>query len=69
MLKEAILIVQIYTMQTVEEALQVIALGVDQIGITPSRIGLPGEIDFYTAREIVEEVGEKAICVALTVEF
>ena len=60
--------VQIYTMQSVEEALQVVALGVDQIGITPSCIGLPGEIDFYTAREIVEEVGEKAICVALTVE-
>jgi phosphoribosylanthranilate isomerase len=41
---------------------------VDHLGITPSRIGLPGEIDFFTAREIVEAVGETAVCVALTVE-
>lgn len=37
-------------------------------GLTPSYIGLPGEIDFQTAREIVEEVGDSAVCVALTVE-
>ena len=60
--------VQIYTMQTVQEALDVAALGVDHLGLTPSYIGLPGEIDFQTAREIVEVVGEKAVCVALTVE-
>lgn len=60
--------VQIYTMQSVEEALQVAALGVDHLGLTPSQIGLPGEIDFWTAREIVEAVGEDAVCVALTVE-
>ena len=60
--------VQIYTMQTVQEALDVAALGVDHLGLTPSYSGLPGEIDFQTAREIVEVVGEKAVCVALTVE-
>jgi phosphoribosylanthranilate isomerase len=60
--------VQIYTMQSVEEALQVTALGVDHLGLTPSQIGLPGEIDFWTAREIVEAVADDAVCVALTVE-
>jgi phosphoribosylanthranilate isomerase len=60
--------VQIYTMQSVEEALQVAALGVDHLGLTPSQIGLPGEIDFWTAREIVEAVDGTALCVALTVE-
>lgn len=60
--------VQIYTMQSVEEALQVAALGADHLGLTPSQIGLPGEIDFWTAREIVEAVGDIAVCVALTVE-
>ena len=60
--------VQIYTMQSVEEALQVAALGVDHLGLTPSQIGLPGEIDFWTAREIAETVDDAAVCVALTVE-
>jgi len=60
--------VQIYTMQSVQEALDIAALGVDHLGLTPSYNGLPGEIDFQTAREIVEAVGESAVCVALTVE-
>ncbi len=60
--------VQIYTMQSVEEALEVMSLGVDHLGITPSSIGLPGEIDFDTARAIVDAVGNSAVCVALTVE-
>ena len=60
--------VQIYTMQSVEEALEVVSLGVDHIGITPSGIGLPGEVDFDTARAIVDRVGNSAVCVALTVE-
>ena len=60
--------VQIYTMQSVEEALEIVSLGVDQIGITPSSIGLPGEIDFNTARAIVDAVGNSAVSVALTVE-
>ncbi len=60
--------VQIYTMQSVKEALDIAALGVDHLGLTPSYTGLPGEIDFQTARDIVEAVGDKAVCVALTVE-
>lgn len=60
--------VQIYTMQSVEEALEIVSLGVDHIGITPSSIGLPGEIDFNTGRAIVDTVGGSAVCVALTVE-
>lgn len=60
--------VQIYTMQSVQEALDVASLGVDHLGLTPSYTGLPGEIDFHTAREIVEAVGNAAVCVALTVE-
>ena len=50
--------IQIYTMQSVEEALAVIAEGVDHVGITPSDIGLPGEVDVHTARAIVEAVGD-----------
>jgi len=60
--------IQIYTMQSVEEALKVASLGVDHLGITPSNIGLPGEVNFSTAREIVDTVGSSAVCVALTVE-
>lgn len=59
---------QIYTMQTIDEAQAVVALGVDQIGITPSNLGLPGEVDFATARAIVEAVGNTAVTVALSVE-
>lgn len=60
--------IQIYTMQTVDEALDVIAQGVDHVGITPSNIGLPGEVDLDSARRIVEAVGDSAVVVALTVE-
>ena len=60
--------IQIYTMQTVDEAQAVTALGVDQIGITPGEYGLPGEVDFATARAIVEAVGDSAVCVALSVD-
>lgn len=62
------MIVQIYTMQTVEEALQAAALGVDYLGVTPSDRGLPGEIDNATARQIVDALEGKAKRVALSVE-
>ncbi|MFC1619344.1 phosphoribosylanthranilate isomerase [Candidatus Neomarinimicrobiota bacterium] len=55
-------------MQTIEEAQAVAALGVDHIGITPGNIGLPGEVDFATARAIVDAVGNSAVRVALSVE-
>lgn len=60
--------IQIYTMQSPDEARRVAALGVDHIGVTPSHRNLPGEVDFPTARAIVDAVGGAALTVALTVE-
>jgi phosphoribosylanthranilate isomerase len=60
--------IQIYTMQTPEEARAVAALGVDHLGVTPAQRGLPGEVDFATARAILEAVRGQALCVALSVE-
>lgn len=60
--------VQIYTMQSPSEALAVIAAGVDHVGITPGKYGLPGEINFETAREIADTVRDAAVCVALSVD-
>lgn len=60
--------IQIYTMQTIDEAQAVVSLGIDHIGITPSNSGLPGEVDFTTARAIVDAVGNSAVRVALSVE-
>jgi phosphoribosylanthranilate isomerase len=60
--------IQIYTMQTIDEAQAVVALGVDHVGVTPGNIGLPGEVDFATARAIVDTVGNSAVSVALSVE-
>lgn len=59
---------QIYTMQTIDEAQAVVALGVDHIGVTSGNSGLPGEVDFATARAIVDAVGNTAVTVALSVE-
>jgi len=60
--------IQIYTMQTVDEAQAVAALGVDHVGVTPSNSGLPGEVDFTTARAIVDAVRNLAVSVALSVD-
>jgi phosphoribosylanthranilate isomerase len=60
-------ITQLYTMQTVEEALACAALGVDHLGLTPAQGGLPGEIPVALVREIVDAVGERARTVVLTV--
>jgi phosphoribosylanthranilate isomerase len=66
------MIVQIYTAQSVDEALELARLGVDQIGVTPARRGLPGEIDTPLAAEIVAALAAAAhhpvISVALSVE-
>ena len=48
--------VQIYTVQSVEEAKKLIHLGVDNIGITPASIGLPGEITEELAKDIFNTV-------------
>ena len=58
--------VQIYTIQSVEEAIEVIEIGIDNIGITPASIGLPGEISYETAKEICENV-KQGTKVALSV--
>ena len=47
--------VQIYTLQSVEEALEVVSVGVDNIGITPASIGLPGEISYEIAKDILKK--------------
>jgi phosphoribosylanthranilate isomerase len=63
------MIVQIYTMQSVEEALACVDAGVDHLGITPPE-GLPGELPSLQAmREIVDAVGDRARVVALTVSM
>jgi hypothetical protein len=48
--------VQIYTLQSVDEALEVVSVGVHNIGITPASIGLPGEISYEVARDICKKV-------------
>lgn len=62
------MIVQIYTMQSVEEAHKVIDQGVNHIGLTPSYCGLPGEISYELACEICESTAGWATRVALSVD-
>jgi phosphoribosylanthranilate isomerase len=61
------MIVQIYTAQSVEEALALADAGVDHIGLTPPQGDLPGETPLPVMRDIVRAVGERARCVALTI--
>lgn len=60
--------VQIYTMQTPDEAIAAARFGVDHIGVTPSDRGLPGEIDNATARAIFEALPAGVKKVALSVD-
>jgi len=60
------MIVQIYTLQSVEEALEVESVGVHNIGLAPASIGLPGEISHETAKSICDEV-QNSKTVALSV--
>jgi phosphoribosylanthranilate isomerase len=59
--------VQIYTAQTTDEALGLAALGVDHVGLTPSDLGLPGEIGIPRARAIRDALVGHARSVALSV--
>jgi phosphoribosylanthranilate isomerase len=62
-------IVQLYTMQSAEEAIACVDAGADHVGITPPQ-GLPGELPSLEAmREIVDAVGDRARVVALTVSM
>jgi phosphoribosylanthranilate isomerase len=58
--------VQIYTLQSVEEAREVASIGVHNIGLTPASIGLPGEISYEIAKSICDDV-KNATKVALSV--
>ena len=60
------MIVQIYTLQSVEEALEVESVGVHNIGLAPASIGLPGEISYETAKSICDKV-QNSKTVALSV--
>lgn len=61
------MIVQIYTAQSPDEALALARAGVDHVGLTPARLGLPGEIDDETAAAAVEAIRGTATSVALSV--
>jgi len=60
--------VQIYTMQSVAEAQAVASHGVDHVGVTPSTLGLPGEVDYELAADICRELTGVATSVALSVD-
>lgn len=60
--------IQIYTMQTPEEARVIAALGVDHVGVTPASQGLPGEVDVATARAIFAALPPGPAKVALSVD-
>lgn len=63
------MIIQLYTMQSPEEALACVAAGAQHIGLTPPQ-GLPGQLPSLEAmRDIVDAVGDAARCVALTVDM
>ncbi len=61
------MLTQLYTMQTVEEALACLDAGADHLGLTPAQGGLPGEIPLDVVRDIQAAVGARARCVVLTV--
>src|SRR5690606_26489374 len=63
-----LVLTQIYTAQSVQEAIALAELGVDHVGITVSDRGLPGEIDLATGRDIVTALRGVATSVALTVD-
>lgn len=61
------MIVQIYTAQSAAEALNLARCGVDYVGLTPTDIGLPGQISDATAAEAVRALKGVAVSVALSV--
>ncbi|MFT4219842.1 MAG: phosphoribosylanthranilate isomerase [Microbacterium sp.] len=59
---------QIYTAQSAAEAVALAGLGVDHVGLTPTTIGLPGQVSEAVASEAVEALRGRARSVALSVE-
>ncbi|WP_193596736.1 phosphoribosylanthranilate isomerase [Microbacterium sp. YJN-G] len=62
------MIVQIYTAQSAAEAVALAEHGVDHIGLTPTTVGLPGQISEEVAAEAVAALRGRARSVALSVE-
>ncbi|HEY7831997.1 MAG TPA: phosphoribosylanthranilate isomerase [Ktedonobacterales bacterium] len=61
------MIVQIYAVTSVAEALQLATLGVDQIGFIAGEYGeVPGELSFERARAIADALSGRALSSALT---
>lgn len=60
-------IIQIYTVQTIDEGVALVRVGVDRIGLTPASRGLPGEISTELAAAIRDAIGDEATVTALTV--
>lgn len=62
------MITQIYSIQSVQEALDCIAAGVDYIGVAAAtHMHLPAEVSLETGQQIFNAIGSKAKKVALTV--
>jgi phosphoribosylanthranilate isomerase len=62
------MIIQIYTIQTPQEGIEIARLGVDHIGVTPADLNLPGEVSIQTAIEIFAAIRGTAKKVALSVD-
>jgi len=62
------MIVQIYTAQSADEAVALAERGVDHVGLTPTTVGLPGQISEAVAAEAVAALRGRARSVALSVE-
>ena len=58
--------IQIYSVQSAEEARALFDLGVDHVGFQASSSGLPGEISLEAGRAIAQASGDN-VCVGLTV--
>ena len=59
---------QIYTAQSADEAVTLAECGVDHVGLTPTTVGLPGQISDATAADAVTALRGRARSVALSVE-
>jgi len=62
------MIVQIYTAQSAQEAIALVERGVDNVGLTPTAVGLPGQISENVAADAVAALRGRGTSVALSVE-